>query len=124
MAYRLIIIRARLKLISSQGFSTTAAKDNTDVLLKEKRKKPQGTASDTHTAKRVSNLLRQVAGPRGRVDDFVIEDGKVEGEAEPYRMGRLHLRLGDVERLLVRLLRVLHDCCNANDTEYSKTVGS
>ena len=43
----------------------------------------------------------------GRVDDLVVEDGEVEGESEPDGVGRLHLALGDLERLLVRLLGVL-----------------
>ena len=50
-----------------------------------------------------------MTGARRRIYDLVVEDREVEREAEPDRMGRLHLRLGDVERLLVGLLRVLDD---------------
>lgn len=49
--------------------------------------------------------------PRGRVDNLVIEYGKVEREAEPDGVCGLHFGLGDVERLLVGLLRVLHHGC-------------
>lgn len=50
-----------------------------------------------------------MARPRRRVDNLVIEYGKVERETQPDGMSRLHFGLGDVERLLVGLLRVLHD---------------
>ena len=48
-----------------------------------------------------------MTGLLGRVEDLVVEDGEVEGESEPDGVGRLHLALGDLERLLVRLLGVL-----------------
>ena len=57
----------------------------------------------------VTYLLGQLTGLLGRVEDLVVEDGEVERESEPDGVGRLHLALGDLERLLVRLLRVLQD---------------
>jgi len=56
----------------------------------------------------VERLLGQVARALRRVEDFVVEHGEVEREAEPNRVRGLHLRLGDVERLAVGLLRVLN----------------
>lgn len=53
-------------------------------------------------------LLGQSAGLLGRVEDFVVEDGEVEGQAQPDRVRWLHVLLADVEGLLVGLLRVLH----------------
>lgn len=44
----------------------------------------------------------------GRVEDFVVKDGEVEGEAQPDWVRRLHFLLADVEGLLIGLLRVLH----------------
>ena len=59
--------------------------------------------------KKIADLLGKLAGLVGGVEDLVVEDGEVEREAEPDGVGRLHLALGDLERLLVRLLRVLQD---------------
>ena len=53
------------------------------------------------------NLFGQVARPVGRVDDLVVEDGEVEREPEADGVRRLHLGPRDVERVLVRLLRVI-----------------
>lgn len=55
-----------------------------------------------------THLLGQSAGLLGRVEDFVVEDGEVEGQAEPDGVRRLHVLLADVEGLLVGLLRVVH----------------
>ena len=68
------------------------------------------TKSSIERAKmrRISDLLGELTGLVGRVGNLVKEDGEVEGEAEADRMGRLHLILGDVERRLVRLLRLAH----------------
>ena len=62
--------------------------------------------------RRISDLLGELTGLVGRVGNLVKEDGEVEGEAEADRMGRLHLILGDVERRLVRFLRLAHHACN------------
>lgn len=43
----------------------------------------------------------------GRVEDFVVEYGEVERQAESDRVRRLHLGFGNVECLAVRLLRVV-----------------
>ena len=55
-----------------------------------------------------THLLGQRAGLLGRVQDLVVEDGEVEGEAEPDGVRGLHVLLADVEGLLVGLLGVLH----------------
>ena len=47
--------------------------------------------------------------PVRRVDDLVVEDGEVEGEAEADGVCRLHLGARDVERVLVGLLRVVNN---------------
>lgn len=55
-----------------------------------------------------THLLGQRAGLLGRVEDFVVEDGEVEGQAQPDGVCWLHVLLADVEGVLVGLLRVLH----------------
>lgn len=55
-----------------------------------------------------THLLGQSAGLLRRVEDFVVEDGEVEGQAEPDGVRRRHFLLADVEGLLVGLLRVVH----------------
>lgn len=55
-----------------------------------------------------THQLGQSAGLLGRVEDFVVEDGEVEGQAQPDGVCWLHVLLADVEGLLVGLLRVLH----------------
>lgn len=55
-----------------------------------------------------THLLGQRAGLLWRVQDLVVEDGEVEGQAEPDGVRGLHVLLADVEGLLVGLLRVLH----------------
>ena len=59
----------------------------------------------------LTDLFGQVTRPVGRVDDLVVEDGEVECEPEADGVGRLHLGPRDVERVLVRLLGVLHRRC-------------
>lgn len=55
-----------------------------------------------------------MTGPSRGIYNFVIKNGEVEGKAEPDRVRRLHFRLRNVKRLLVRLLRILDYRCNAN----------
>lgn len=55
-----------------------------------------------------THQLSQSAGLLRRVEDFVVEDGEVEGQAQPDGVCWLHVLLADVEGLLVGLLRVLH----------------
>lgn len=55
-----------------------------------------------------------MTGPSRGIYNFIIKNGEVEGKAEPDRMRRLHFRLRNVKRLLVRLLRILDYRCNAN----------
>lgn len=63
--------------------------------------RPVGVCGETH-------LLGQRAGLLGRVEDFIVEDGEVEGQAQPDGVCWLHVLLADVEGVLVGLLRVLH----------------
>lgn len=58
-------------------------------------------------------LFCQMASSCRRINNFVIKNGKIERQAEPYWMRGLHLCLGYVKGLLVRFLRVFHHCCNA-----------
>lgn len=60
-----------------------------------------------------SHLLGQSAGLLGRVEDFIVEDGEVEGQAQADGVCWLHVLLADVKSVLVGLLRVLHSVCNA-----------
>lgn len=55
-----------------------------------------------------THLLGKRAGLLGRVEDFVVEDGEVESQAQPDGVCWLHVLLADVEGVLVGLLRVLH----------------
>lgn len=68
----------------------------------------------------VDHLFRQLTGLVGRVEDLVVEDGKVEGQTQSDWMCGLHFALADLERILVGRLRVIddgysrhrHDSCN------------
>lgn len=68
-----------------------------------------------------THLLGQRAGLLGRVEDFVVEDGEVEGQAQPDGVCWLHVLLADVEGVLVGLLRVLHRVFTA-ETQQSLTA--
>lgn len=57
---------------------------------------------------RHSHLLGQSTGLIRRVEDLVVEDGEVEGQAESDGMCGLHLFLTDVKRHLVRFLGFCH----------------
>lgn len=59
----------------------------------------------------MSHLLGELAGLLGRVEDLVKEDGEVKGEAESDGVSGLHVVLADVERPLIRLLRLLDNIC-------------
>ncbi len=52
-------------------------------------------------------LLGQLARLLWRVEDLVVEDGEVERQSQADGVRGLHLRLGDLKGLLVRLLGVL-----------------
>lgn len=54
-------------------------------------------------------LLSQVTRSVGCIENFVEEDGIVEGQTEPDRMCWLHLILGDVQCRLVGLLRFTYN---------------
>ena len=57
----------------------------------------------------VEGLLGEVAGTVGRVEDLVVEDGEVEGEAEADGVRRGELGLGDVGGVLFKLLAVAYE---------------
>lgn len=52
--------------------------------------------------------LSQTASLVRVVEDFIVEDREVEGQAKPDGVCWLHLLLADVKCLLVRLLGILH----------------
>ena len=59
-----------------------------------------------------TNLLRELTGLVWTVEDFVVEDGEVEGKPEPDRVGGLHLALADIKCILRKHRRaiILHIC--------------
>lgn len=68
-------------------------------------------------------LLGQMACPIGRVKDFVIEDRKVERQAQPNRMCGRHFRLCYIKCLLVCLLGALHrGCCCCCEEKKPKLI--
>ena len=56
-------------------------------------------------------LLCQMACPIWRIENLIIEDGKVECQTQSDRMRGGHFRLGYVKCLLVCLLRVFYCSC-------------
>ena len=54
--------------------------------------------------KKIADLLGQLAGLVGGVEDLVVEDREVESQTESDRVSRLHLALADLKSVLVRLL--------------------
>ena len=72
-----------------------------------------------HKTFKCTHLLGQRAGLLGRVEDFVVEDGEVEGQAQPDGVCWLHVLLADVEGVLVSLLRVLHRVFTTQETQQS-----
>ena len=72
-----------------------------------------------HKTFKCTHLLGQRAGLLGRVEDFVVEDGEVEGQAQPDGVCWLHVLLADVEGVLVSLLRVLHRVFTTQKTQQS-----
>lgn len=59
-----------------------------------------------------THLLGQGAGLVRRVEDLVVEDREVEGQAQPDGVRGLHVLLADVEGILVGLLGALHCVCS------------
>ena len=55
------------------------------------------------------DLLGELTRLVGAVEDLVVKHGEIEGEAEADGVGGLHLALADLEGVLVRLLRVVHN---------------
>jgi hypothetical protein len=53
-----------------------------------------------------------VTGPVGGIEDFVIEDGKIERQPQPDGVGGLHLGFGNVKCLLVGSFAILGHGCN------------
>lgn len=62
-----------------------------------------------------------MTGSSRGIDNFVIKNGEVEGKAEPDRVRRLHFRLRNVKRLLVRLLRILDYRCKCKSASIQIT---
>lgn len=58
--------------------------------------------------KSLAHRLGQGAGLLRVVEDFIVKDREVEGQAEPDGVCWLHLLLADVESILVCLLGVIH----------------
>ena len=52
-----------------------------------------------------------MAGTVGRVEDLVVEDGEVEGEAEADGVSGSELGLGNVGGVLKRLLDIVYQTC-------------
>lgn len=65
-----------------------------------------------------SNRLGEVAGLLGRVQNLIIEDGKVESQTKPDGVRGLHVFLADLKRVLVGLLRVVHCSCKEKKNIY------
>lgn len=58
--------------------------------------------------KSLAHRLGQGAGLLRVVEDFIVKDREVEGQAEPDGVCWLHLLLADVESILVCLLGIIH----------------
>lgn len=54
------------------------------------------------------NLFSQMAGSGWWIDNFVIENGKVECQSQPNRMSWLHFRFGYIKCFLISFLRILN----------------
>ena len=69
------------------------------------------TPAKSNLGKRSGNTysLGELASLLWRVEDLVVEDGEVEGEAQPDGVGGLHLTFADLEGVLVGLLRVVNN---------------
>ena len=59
--------------------------------------------------KKIADLLGQLAGLVGGIEDLVVEDGEVEGETQSDGVGGLHLPFADLKGVLVCLLRVVNN---------------
>ncbi len=46
------------------------------------------------------DLLCELTRLVGAVEDLIVEDGEVEGQAQPNGVGRLHLALADIKCIL------------------------
>ena len=51
----------------------------------------------------------QLTGLLGGIENFVVEDRKVEGQAQPDGVGGLHLWLADVVSVLISFLGIFHN---------------
>ena len=69
-----------------------------------------------------SYRLSQAAGPVRVVEDFIVEDWEVEGQAKPDRVCWLHLPLANVKSLLVSLLGVVHCICRQKQINKTKLL--
>ena len=64
-----------------------------------------------------TNLLSQVTRLVRGILNFIVEDGKVQRQAEPDRVSGLHFAFANFKRVLVGLLRVLYHTCRPNGSE-------
>ena len=71
----------------------------------------------------IEGLLGELARLVRAVEDLVVEHREVEGEAQPDRVGRLHLGLADLERVLVRLLGVVYNSCRKINSHHQEPRG-
>lgn len=69
--------------------------------------------------KHETHLLGELASLVRGVQDLIEEDREVERKSQADWVGRLHLILGDVERLLVALLRLLDNRCKVGISIFS-----
>ena len=53
----------------------------------------------------------QLASLFGRIENFIVEDRKIERESQPNWVGRLHFGLADVVSVLVSFLRIIDHFC-------------
>lgn len=63
-----------------------------------------------------THLLSQSAGLLWRVEDFVVEDGEVQGQAQTDGVCRLHVLLADFEGVLIGQLGVINCVCTGTNT--------
>jgi hypothetical protein len=54
-------------------------------------------------------LFRELTRFVWRVEDLIVKDREVERQTQPDRVRRLHLAFAYVERLLIGLLRLIHN---------------
>lgn len=66
-------------------------------------------------------LLGEVTGTVWSVEDLIVKDGEVERQSQANGMRGLHLALAHVKRLLIRLLRLVHDALTTESPQTRDT---